>query len=86
MATESTKTALNASLRALDSLQEFDSPSIEHTLRALADELGLKVRQLLGVLRVAVTGQRVAPPLFETIEILGRHRTLSAIRAAAGSL
>ena len=86
MDTESTKTALNASLRALDSLQSFDSPSIEHTLRALADELGLKVRQLLGVLRVAVTGQRVAPPLFETIEILGRHRTLSAIRAAAGSL
>ena len=86
MDTESTKAALNASFRALDSLQEFDSPSIEHTLRALADELGLKVRQLLGVLRVAVTGQRVAPPLFETIEILGRHRTLSAIRAAAGSL
>ena len=49
MDTESTKTALNASLRALDSLQSFDSPSIEHTLRALADELGLKVRQLLEV-------------------------------------
>ena len=83
MDTESTKSALEASLSALESLPDFDSPSIEQSLRALAVELGLKVGQLLGVLRVALTGQRVAPPLFETIEILGRPRTLSAIRAAS---
>ena len=83
MDTESTKSALEASQSALESLPSFDSPSIEQSLRSLAVELGLKVGQLLGVLRVALTGQRVAPPLFETIEILGRHRTLSAIRAAS---
>ncbi len=83
---QSTKSALAASLSTLESLGQFDSPSIEQALRALAVELGLKVGQLLGVLRVAVTGQRVAPPLFETFEILGRDRTLTAIRAANARL
>ncbi len=86
MDAESTKAALNASMSALDSLSDFDAPSIEQALRSLTEELGLKVRQLMGALRVAVTGQRVAPPLFESIEILGRSRTLSAIRSAADRL
>ena len=86
MDAQSTKSALDAARAALEPLPDFDSPSIEQALRALAVELGLKVGQLLGVLRVAITGQRVAPPLFETIEILGRRRTLSAIRAAVARL
>ena len=86
MDAQSAKSALEASRSALEALPEFDSPSIERALRALAVDLGLKVGQLLGVLRVAVTGQRVAPPLFESLEVLGRRRTLSAIRAAADCL
>ncbi len=86
MDAESTKSALEASLAALELLPEFDSQSIEQALRVLAVDLGLKVGQLLGVLRVAVTGQRIAPPLFETIEILGRDRSLAAVRAASARL
>ena len=86
MDSDSTKFALDASLGALESLPEFSSPSIEQALRALAVELGLKVGQLLGVLRIAVTGQRVAPPLFESIEILGRDRSLTAICTASARL
>ncbi len=60
--------------------------SVEASLRALSDELGLKIRQLLHVVRVAVTGAKVSPPLFETIVILGRERTLARLAAQrAGS-
>jgi glutamyl-tRNA synthetase len=46
-------------------------------LRALAQELDVKVGPLFGILRGAVTGQRVSPPLFETMEIMGRERVLA---------
>jgi glutamyl-tRNA synthetase len=55
-------------------------------MRALAEELGLKVGQLFGALRVAVTGQQVSPPLFESMEIIGREESLRRIKLAAKSL
>jgi len=51
-------------------------------MRALAGELGLKPGQLFGLLRVAVTGQPVATPLFETMEIVGRETTLARLERA----
>jgi glutamyl-tRNA synthetase len=86
MDAESTKSALQAALAALQDVEEFDAESIEAVLRPLAAELGVKVGQLLGSLRVATTGLRVSPPLFETLEILGRERCLAAIRTAADRL
>ena len=86
MDAESTKGALLAAETALHGLDEFDAESIEGVLRPLASELGVKVGQLLGSLRVATTGLRVSPPLFETLEILGRDRCLAAVRTAAGRL
>ena len=83
---ESTKGALQASLTALQELDEFQADSIEAVLRPLAAKLGIKVGQLLGSLRVATTGLRVSPPLFETLELLGRERCLAAIRTAADRL
>ena len=83
---ESTKGALLAAETALRGLDEFDAEAIEGVLRPLAAELGIKVGQLLGSLRVATTGLRVSPPLFETLEILGRDRCLAAIRTAADRL
>lgn len=59
-----------------------DSAALESAMRALAQESGLKVGQLFGTLRVAVTGQRVAPPLFETMEILGLDECLRRIDQA----
>jgi glutamyl-tRNA synthetase len=52
----------------------------------MARHLNVKAGQLFGSLRVATTGQKVAPPLFESIEVLGRERTLASIRHAIGQL
>jgi glutamyl-tRNA synthetase len=74
---------LAAADEALASLEPFDAPAIEGALRGKADELGLKPRQAFQPIRVAVTGSKVSPGLFESIELLGRDAALSRIRAAA---
>ncbi|HZS29646.1 MAG TPA: glutamate--tRNA ligase [Gaiellaceae bacterium] len=74
---------LAAAEEALASLEPFDAPAIEAALRGKADELGLKPRQAFQPIRVAVTGSKVSPGLFESIELLGRETALSRIRAAA---
>ena len=81
-----TRRALEAALEAMEPLATFDAATLEPPLRALAKDLGVKVGQLFGSLRIATTGLRVAPPLFETMEVLGRERTLRDIRAAIESL
>ena len=81
-----TRRALEAALEAMEPLATFDVATLEPPLRALAKELGVKVGQLFGSLRIATTGLRVAPPLFETMEVLGRERTLRDIRAAIESI
>jgi glutamyl-tRNA synthetase len=83
--TEEARPALQAAHDALDSLAAFDTPSIEAALRsALIDGLGLKPKVAFGPVRVAVTGRRISPPLFESIELLGRERALGRLRAALG--
>ena len=68
--------ALVAAHRLLASVT-FDEASLEPTLRDLAVELGLKVGQLFGILRVATSGKAVAPPLFGSLVALGRARVLA---------
>ena len=82
----STVKALKAAQQKLEPLPAFDADSLEAALRPLADELGLKTGQLFGVLRVAVTGQSAAPPLFATMVVLGRERSLKRIAAALSKL
>ena len=60
----------------------FEPEPLETPLRELAEELGLKAGQLFGILRMAVTGQSVSPPLFETMTVLGRAATLERIDLA----
>jgi glutamyl-tRNA synthetase len=81
---------LDAALGALEPLAEedFTAARLEEVLRAaIVDGLGIKARLAFGPLRTAVTGRRVSPPLFESMEILGkasslaRMRTLRALRA-----
>jgi glutamyl-tRNA synthetase len=74
---------LAATDEALSSLEPFEAAAIETALRETADELGLKPRQAFQPVRVAVTGSKVSPGLFESIELLGREVTLSRLRAAA---
>jgi glutamyl-tRNA synthetase len=54
----------------------------EPLLRAFVEESGLNVNQVFGILRVAVTGQKVSPPLFESMEIIGRDVCLARIKNA----
>ena len=77
-----TKLALEKALSEMEMVPTFDANSLENALRPLADELGMKAGQLFGTLRVATTGLRVSPPLFETLEVLGRDRSLAAVRQA----
>lgn len=78
---------LDAGLAALETLDPFEPAAIEEALRAaLIDGLGLKPRTAFGPLRVAVSGRRVSPPLFESMELLGRDSTLARLRALRASL
>jgi len=66
-----------AARTALAQVDVWDTASIEVALReALVDGLGLKPRNAFGPVRVAVTGSRISPPLFESLELLGRERAL----------
>jgi glutamyl-tRNA synthetase len=77
---------LEASRRALAELESFDTASIEAVLReVLIDGLGIKPRFAFTPLRVAVTGRRISPPLFESLELLGRESTLRRIERLAAS-
>lgn len=79
-----TATVLEASIAALEGVQDWTTEAVEGALRAaLIDELGLKPRVAFGPLRVAVSGRRISPPLFESMEILGKESTLTRLRALA---
>ncbi len=86
MTTETTLKALKAAQEKLSLLESFDHDSLEGTLRPLAEELGLKAGQLFSPLRVAITGRTAAPPLFETMVVLGKERCLERLRVAVGKL
>ena len=68
--------------RALSEVEPFTTEAIEQALRALAEQLELKPREAFQPIRVAVTGSKVSPGLFESIELLGREPTLDRIRRA----
>jgi glutamyl-tRNA synthetase len=70
----------------LANLVDFDDQAMEGPMRELAKELGLKAGQLFNIVRVAVTNKRVAPPLFGTIEALGRTCTLQRLERAEMAL
>jgi glutamyl-tRNA synthetase len=74
---------LDAATTALTDLAEWTTPAIEAALKeALVDGLGRKPRQAFGPVRVAVSGRTVSPPLYESIELLGRDLTLRRLAAA----
>jgi len=68
--------------QSLADLEPFTAESIEQSLRVLAERLELKPRAAFRPIRVAVTGSKISPGLFESIELLGRERTLERIRRA----
>ena len=78
--------ALRQARQVLAGLSEFSVEGLEQPLRDLATELGLKAGQLFGIVRVAVTGKKVTPPLFETLVLLGRERCLRRMDRALQEL
>jgi glutamyl-tRNA synthetase len=78
--------ALEAVLAAVRAVEPWEHGALEGAIRPLAEELGLKTGDLFGAVRVAVTGRTAAPPLFETMELLGRERCLERLEAARGRL
>ena len=77
---------VRAALAALEELETWDTTTIESCLRAaLVEGRGLKPRLAFGPVRVAVTGRRISPPLFESMELLGRDRSLGRLRSIMGS-
>ncbi|MFK4483317.1 glutamate--tRNA ligase [Curtobacterium sp. AB7] len=79
-----TGAVLTAGIAALEQLDDWRTEAIEGALRtALIDDLGLKPRVAFGPLRVGVSGRRISPPLFESMEILGKESTLTRLRALA---
>jgi len=80
--------ALSQARHLIDALPAagFTHEELESRLRALAETLGHKPGQLFGILRVAVTGQVVSPPLFETMLIVGREQVLARLGYAETQL
>ena len=77
---------LDAATRVLTTLADWTTPALETALKqALVEELGRKPRQAFGPVRVAVSGRTVSPPLYESMELLGRERTLARLTAARGA-
>ncbi len=74
------------SLAVLETVDPFTAENAEPPMRALVERLGLSPAQVFGILRVAVTGQKVSPPLFESMEIVGKDKVLARVRAALGEL
>ena len=76
---------LAAAAEDLAEVEPFDAGQIEVALRGLAERLGLKPREAFQPIRVAVTGSKVSPGLFESIELLGRERALARLRTGGGA-
>jgi glutamyl-tRNA synthetase len=69
----------------LSELEPFDAVAIETSLRSLLERLGLKPRQGFQPIRLAVTGSKISPGLFESVELLGRKETLARLSAVGAS-
>lgn len=84
---EGVREILSRSIEVLaDTSFAFEAHEIERRLRALSEELGMKAKLVLQPIRVAVSGRTISPPIFETIELLGREATLERLGEAINLL
>jgi glutamyl-tRNA synthetase len=79
MTAEESASALKKTVETISAQSEFSVEPLESSLRDLAESLDLKAGQLFGILRIAVTGQRVSPPLIESMIIIGEDEVLRRI-------
>jgi glutamyl-tRNA synthetase len=74
-----------AAAERLAGVQPWEATAIDEALRALAEERGLKPRDAFAPIRLAITGSKVSPGLFESIELLGRDESSARLSAAAAA-
>jgi glutamyl-tRNA synthetase len=74
-----------AAVEALEAVEPWEAARIEDALRGLADRLGQKPRQFFAPIRLAVTGSKVSPGLFESLELLGKDESLARLNEAASA-
>ena len=78
---------LDATIEALTELAQWRTADLEEALKAaLVERMELKPRKAFAPVRVAVTGSHVSPPLYESMELLGREKTLARLRAARATI
>lgn len=83
IAEEPSQHVIKKALETLLELSDWKHDQIEAKLRAaLLDEMGLKPRLAFGPVRIAVTGSHISPPLFESMELLGKERSIARLKAA----
>ena len=82
----STKNALESIYELVNTLKEWNQDHLEKSLRQLAEHLEIKTGQLFGTIRVAITGRTAAPPLFDTMNVLGQQRCTKRIYEALKSI
>ncbi len=70
----------------LETLPDIEPETAEPPMRALVEESGLKAGQVFGMMRIAITGQRVSPPLFESMEIIGKSTVINRMKKAVALL
>jgi glutamyl-tRNA synthetase len=83
---ERVKELLAVMVGRLEAIEVFDMANLEASLRSLSEELSVKTGDLFGLLRIAVTGRTAAPPLFETMAVLGKAKCLRRSRSAIDRL
>lgn len=82
---EPSLTVLAKTLNVLSPLDDWNHAAIEASLRtALIEEMGLKPRTAFGPVRIAITGSHISPPLFESMELLGKDRSIARLKALVG--
>jgi glutamyl-tRNA synthetase len=77
---------LQAGAKLLRSIEPFDAAALEAEFRAAAEAAGVKVGAYFAPFRVAITGRTVSPPLFESMEVLGRTETVARVENATLAL
>jgi glutamyl-tRNA synthetase len=75
-----------AAREELAGVEPFHAPEIEAALRALAERLELSPRKAFQPIRIAVTGSKISPGLFESLELLGKEESLKRLSAAAAAV
>ena len=83
---KSVASALGIASQRLEHVETWDADTLENILRCLATELNMPTGELFGLLRVAVTGRTAAPPLFQTMAVLGKERCLKRFGTTLATL